>query len=265
MTLPLHQGSLQEEALFRPEDFLAYMKAQGRVSEAEPAPLAVILSYQAGLFDHVARRHEVRRHSGYFKHHLAYLEETGGAVAIAGRFGIGAPAAAAMLEELIAFGTRAFVSIGTAGALVPGLRPGDVVLCTGALRDEGVSYHYADAGEPAIPDPALTASLGKALAEAGIAHATAKSWTTDGLYRETRGGLKAAVAQGAATVEMEASALFAVARYRGVPLASAFTISDTLAEPEWQPEFLSKDTGDGLERLYGAALAALRDTGSIMQ
>lgn len=258
MTLPLNAGSLAEEALFKPDDFLGYMRDQGRLPETEPAPEAVILSYQAGLFDHVSRHHEVRRHSGYFSHHLAYLEETGGRVAIAGRFGIGAPAAAAMLEELIAFGVKAFVSIGTAGALVPGLRPGDVVLCSGALRDEGVSYHYMEASEPAIPDPALTEALGKALDAAGIAHETARSWTTDGLYRETRGGLKAAVTQGAATVEMEAAALFAVARYRGVPIASAFTISDTLAEPEWQPEFLSKDTGEGLERLYGAALAALR-------
>jgi len=260
MTLPLNPGSLGEEALFRPEDFLAYMRGQGRVSEEESAPLAVILSYQRGLFDHAVRRHGARFHSGYFQHHLAYLPETDGRVAIAGRFGIGAPAAAALLEELIAFGARAFVSIGTAGALVPRLRPGDVTLCSGALRDEGVSYHYAEASEPALPDPALSRALSRALAEADIAHGTSLSWTTDGLYRETKSGLKAAVAQGAATVEMEASALFTVARYRKVPLAAAFTISDTLAEPEWQPDFLARDTSEGLERLYGAALSALRTT-----
>jgi purine-nucleoside phosphorylase len=56
---------------------------------------------------------------------------------------------------------------------------------------------------------------------------------------------------------MEASALFTVSRYRETKLAACFTISDSLAEPEWKPEFLSQETGAGLETLYHSALSAL--------
>jgi len=36
---------------------------------------------------------------------------------------------------------------------------------------------------------------------------------------------------------MEASALFAVAKYRNVDIAAIFSISDSLAELKWKPKF----------------------------
>jgi uridine phosphorylase len=66
-------------------------------------------------------------------------------IALAGGFGIGAPAAATVLEELIALGAREFISIGEAGCLQPRCAFGEAVVCTGAIRDEGVSHHYAPA------------------------------------------------------------------------------------------------------------------------
>lgn len=43
--------------------------------------------------------------------------------------------------------------------------------------------------------------------------------------------------EGVLTVEMEASAIFAVAKYRKVQAGAIFTISDYLAELEWKPKF----------------------------
>ena len=55
---------------------------------------------------------------------------------------------------------------------------------------------------------------------------------------------------------MEAAALFAVAEYRKVELGALFTISDSLADFTWDPNFHSQETKDGLETLYRAALDA---------
>jgi uridine phosphorylase len=44
-------------------------------------------------------------------------------------------------------------------------------------------------------------------------------------------------AEGVAVVEMEAAALFTVGAVRGVEVASAFAISDSLADGEWVPQF----------------------------
>ena len=59
---------------------------------------------------------------------------------------------------------------------------------------------------------------------------------------------------GVSCVEMEAAALFTVAAHRGVPLASAFCISDSLADAEWNPLFDHPDLAHNLLTLYGAAV-----------
>ena len=41
--------------------------------------------------------------------------------------------------------------------------------------------------------------------------------------------------------------------------AAMFTISDSLADMEWDPQFRSRETEAGLEALYVAALAALEE------
>lgn len=257
MSVPLYLSKYDEPSLFTPADFLSYIKRQKQLPDDQPAPAGVILCYQKTLFDFVVNHHAVRFHEGYFGGHLAYLQETGGRIAIAGRFGVGAPAAAVMLEELIAFGAGSFVSIGTAGGLVKGLFPGDVVLCSGALRDEGLSYHYLPEGREAHPDAGQTDAMSRAMDDAGLSHRRGITWTTDAIYRETRGEMAEHVAEGAVVVEMEAAALFAVATFRKVPLSACFTVSDSLAEPEWKPDFLSDDTNSGLEAMYRAAIGAL--------
>ena len=55
---------------------------------------------------------------------------------------------------------------------------------------------------------------------------------------------------------MEASALFAVAQYRGVEIAALFTVSDSLADLKWHPDFNNPKTLEGLETIYKAALQA---------
>lgn len=260
MPVPLNPDKYRSPSVFEPQDFLSYMRKSGHITESENAPQAAILCYQKSLFDFVVENHPVRFHTGYFKQHLAYIEDTEGSgsrVAIVGKFGIGAPAAAVMLEELIAWGVKSFISIGFAGGLIQGLHPGAVVLCTGALRDEGVSYHYVPGGGLALPDEAMSDDLGSAFEAAGVPYHSGITWTTDAIYRETKEEIDSVVARGASTVEMEASALFTVARYRQIPIASCFTISDSLAETEWQPEFLSKDSNEGLEKIFRASVAAL--------
>jgi uridine phosphorylase len=58
-------------------------------------------------------------------------------------------------------------------------------------------------------------------------------------------------------VEMEAAALFAVAEVRGLQLASAFVISDSLADLVWSPRFHDPAVQAGLYRRYLAAVTAL--------
>lgn len=256
MPVPLVPDKFGSRPFFNPSDFIGYIRSRGGLG-SRPAPEAVILSYQGSLFDHVVRTHGTTEAEGYFSAHIRSIDSTGGRVAIAGGFGVGAPAAGVMLEELVAWGVRRFVSIGYAGSLRLDLPPGSLVLCVEALRDEGTSYHYAEAGAPALPDGGLTDSLASALAAQGLDASRAVTWTTDAIYRETPLEVERFRDGGAHVVEMEAAALFTIAKFRGVPMAACFSVSDTLAELAWRPEFHAETTREGLEKLFAAALACL--------
>jgi len=151
--------------------------------------------------------------------------------------GIGAPATISYCEELAALGAREFVGVGFAGALSSELAPGDLVVCDGAVRDEGTSHHYAPAHVAATPSPSLTAWVRGVLESAGLPYREGPSWTTDAPYRETRVELRRYRSEGVLTVDMEASALFVFARARRVRAASVFVISDVLEESGWKPHF----------------------------
>jgi uridine phosphorylase len=256
VTYPNFAGKHAEQALFSPGDFVAYLRRIG--AEASPAPGCVIMCYQRSLYEHVLRTEgaEPRPRRGAL-HGLVPLPSTGGAVGLLGRFGIGAPAAAAALEELAALGTHTVASIGTAGSLQHSLKPGDLVLCEAAIRDEGVSHHYLPPGKLAGASAELTATLGASLTTMGVTYKAGTSWTIDAPYRETVAEARQYQAEGVLCVEMEAAALFAVASVRGVRLASAFAISDSLADLEWNPQFHGAEVQQGLVTLFDAAVAAL--------
>jgi uridine phosphorylase len=87
---------------------------------------------------------------------------------------------------------------------------------------------------------------------------TGKTWTTDAIYRETRDKVARRVAEGCLTVEMEAAAFFAVARFRGVSFGQMLYAGDDLSGDAWDARGWPRhETGrDLLLRL--AAEAVLR-------
>src|SRR5207244_12370227 len=106
------------------------------------------------------------------------------------------------------------------------LTPGDVVVLTGAIRDEGTSYHYVGPDVDVSLDADLTAELTAALLRSGTQLRSGTTWTTDAPYRETVEEITEFRRRGVLAAEMEAAALFAVAQTRGLHMASAAVIED---------------------------------------
>lgn len=147
--------------------------------------------------------------------------------------GVGAPIAAGMLEEAIAFGCRKFVACGGCGVLEKDIAVGHLIVVSGAIRDEGVSYHYLP------PDREVTASevgvtaLIKTLDQRGVPYRVGKTWTTDAPYRETINKIARRRAEGCLVVEMESAALMAVAQFRGAVFGQVLYGGDDLSGTEW--------------------------------
>lgn len=142
---------------------------------------------------------------------------------------LGAAGAAAQLEELIAMGAKKFVVCGAAGTLTPN-PVGALVIPDSAVRDEGTSFHYAPASYEIAADRDMINGIGKFLESEGLPFRFGKTWTTDGLYRETDDKIALRRSQGCITVEMEASALMAVAQFRGVRLGQILYCGDDLSD-----------------------------------
>jgi uridine phosphorylase len=147
--------------------------------------------------------------------------------------GVGAPLAAGFLEEIIALGARKIIVCGGAGSLKSGHEVGKLLVPTAAIRDEGTSYHYLPPAREVEPTAKALEALQATLAERSLPYVTTKTWTTDAFYRETKQKIARRREEGCHCVEMEASALFAVARFRSVELAGIFYAGDDLTGEAW--------------------------------
>src|SRR5918997_109401 len=181
---PNYEGKHAHDALTEPASFVRYWTEQGALPEGFVAPDGVVVLYQNPLFEAVRRGDGTSPFAPRGRRDTAFLglhtfDDTGGTVGVIGGFGIGAPAATSVLESLTAIGVQRFVTVGTAGGLTARLDTGDVVVCDRAVRDEGVSHHYAPHALWAEPSTPLTARLRQSLDDAGLVPTPGSAWTID--------------------------------------------------------------------------------------
>ena len=93
----------------------------------------------------------------------------------------------------------------------------------------------------------------RVLTEHRVPYVTGKAWTTDAPYRETRARVARRVAEGCLAVDMEAAALFAIARFRNVRLALLLAAADDLSQEQWDDRGFLPDTSVR-ERLFWLAV-----------
>lgn len=101
-----------------------------------------------------------------------------------------------------------------------------------ALRDEGTSYHYINPSRYIEINKVALKAIEKTLIEHGLEYVEVLTWTTDGFYRETPEKVAYRKEEGCAVVEMECSALAAVAQFRNVIWGQILFTADSLADIE---------------------------------
>lgn len=141
---------------------------------------------------------------------------------------VGAPAAAIVVEQMLALGVDTLVAVGSCGALEP-VEMGEFLLPVRALRDEGTSYHYLPPARWVETDAGVREACRSALEARGLKGTDCSTWTTDAFYRETAGLVAKRRAEGCAVVDMECAALAACAQLRGARYGQILYSADTLA------------------------------------
>ena len=147
--------------------------------------------------------------------------------------GVGAPLAAAFLEEVIALGGKKFIACGGAGVLDNAFKVGDVIVPEHAVRDEGTSYHYLPPARTVAAHADAVAAICETLDAHSVPYQKGTTWTTDGYYRETPQRIAQRKSEGCLTVEMEAAAFFAVAQFRAVVFGQMLYSGDDVSSDTW--------------------------------
>ena len=104
-----------DQPVFTAANLLVLKRKQGLLPKVDP-PHSVILVFQSSLFDYATRKYPTNKISG-FVGQLHLLKRTSGRVGLLGKFGLGAPVAAALVDELAAWGVKRFMGIGLAAGV----------------------------------------------------------------------------------------------------------------------------------------------------
>lgn len=152
---------------------------------------------------------------------------------------VGAPACVGMLEDLLAYGMKKLILFGTCGMLDHNIEDVSIIIPDSAIRDEGTSYHYAEASDEIGVNKDTLGQFVKYLDNLGISHTQGKVWTTDAMYRETIDKLNKRKEQGCIVVDMECSSVAAWAQFRDIKVLHFFYAADKLSKEGWDIGTLS--------------------------
>ena len=166
---------------------------------------------------------------------------------IVSQFGVGSPASLLQLEYMKSFGIKEFFSVGTACALSSELKISQGVFIEKAYGR--TSYSSCDAESSFFVENSHLEEGRRWAHLLNLKPVT--SWTSDAPYRETE--LNKYLSKGVSCLEMEASALIAMARDDFLKIFCVAFISDCLEKDQWNLSFshpkLKANLFDFLEKL----------------
>ena len=254
MNFPNYPDKHKLDSLLTADELVAYRAQLGRMPRVKPE--GVLFCLERGLPHRMRWRIPVRR-AGAMNADVYSVKKTKGKVAVLTSFGGGSPMVMELAEELTVMGARKMILMTWGGTLQHDLKPGDIIVCNRAIRDEGASHHYLPTEKYVDANSALVDELVDAIRARGRQCSVGTTWTTDAPYRETREEVIQYQSEGVKTVEMESAGLFTVGRVRGVQTASVVIGMDSLASLRWQTPQSLDGIMRSLEVVYAAAIDVL--------
>lgn len=154
---------------------------------------------------------------------------------------VGAPACTVSYEEVLAMGLEKLIMFGTCGVLDRSIDDLAIIVPTSAVRDEGTSYHYMKASNEVEVNKKYIDDFERILNDNNVPFVKGKVWTIDAPYRETRSKVLKRKEAGCICVDMECSAMSAVANFRNKDFFQFFYAADNLDSIKWDKRSLGND------------------------
>lgn len=139
--------------------------------------------------------------------------------------GIGGPSAVIALEELKNIGVETFIRIGSCGALQEDIKLGELIIATGAVRNDGSSNAYIEKGYPAVPDTDVVACILKSVEELKYSFHRGLIRSHDSFYTDEEEKIDSYWSErGILGADMESAALFVAGSLRKLRVASILNV-----------------------------------------
>ena len=148
---------------------------------------------------------------------------------------VGEPLIGGFIHLLIKNGLKNILFIGGAGSLIPS-NVGELVLVSGAIRDEGFSYFYEPPSRIIYSNKNILNIIEKELNSKMFLIKKVYHWSIDSMYQETKERVKRRKEEGAITVEMEQAGLIALTKFFNVNYGAILYFGDDLSKEkhEWR-------------------------------
>jgi Phosphorylase superfamily. len=139
--------------------------------------------------------------------------------------GIGGPSTGIAVEELSKIGVKTLIRIGSCGALQSDLKKGDLIIASGAVRDEGTSRAYISTAYPAIPDTDVLFALIESARRLGYPFRYGLIRSHDSFYVDEEDEIDDFWRnKGILGADMESAALFVIGGLRGLKTGSVLNV-----------------------------------------
>lgn len=168
--------------------------------------------------------------------------------------GMGCPSLAIVTEELIRLGATTFIRVGTAGIVSPGINPGELIIASASVPNDGTTRQYLQGATyaPAADQAVITALVDTAARSGKVAH-TGLIQTEDAFYATTPEHVARLDELGVLAIEMEASALFLLGKLRRVRTGCALVASNHIGDSSFvDPSILQ----EGIRHMVSVSLEA---------
>ena len=253
------------------------------ISGLRPGQVAphVFLCGDPARVDRIASRWATGEVVADVREYRVITGERDGVALTAASTGVGAPSTAVILEELVKLGSHSFIRVGNSGGLAPDLELGDLVVTTGAVRDDGTSRSYVIPEYPAVADHAIVGALLSSARQRGVRCRAGITWSLDAFYMRNAvltddGGLASMSVDGywprghadrlldmrdarVLNMEMEAGIALTLAGLFGVRAGAICVVSDKTPWPGPNEIDLDRNMDECIEVALDAMLQVAKD------
>jgi len=177
-----------------------------------------------------------------YRHLLGYTGTYQGMPVSVQATGMGCPSLAIVAEEIIRLGASTLVRVGTCGAIASSVAPGDLVIASASVANEGTTRQYLGPGPHSpVPDFGLTRAMSDVAGRGTRRVHTGLIQTEDAFYATTPDVVPRLASRGVLAVEMEASALFTIGALRHVTTGCVLVASNNIGDESFLDSVSLKD------------------------